>query len=208
MMIEVNIKNTKIYLNTDSRLFSPKTPDQGTLIMLSHVDFQQDDQVLDLGCGYGIVGIYAAAIIPPDQVYMSDIDPAAVEISSENVIMNGVSGVTILQSDAYAAIEKSNFTLILSNPPYHTDFSVAKTFIEKGFNRLAIGGRMYMVTKRKDWYKNKLISVFGGVHIWEENGYFIFMAQKKTGNYANANPHKNNNKGEGKKNSIIQTDNC
>lgn len=199
MMIEVNIKNTKLYLNTDSRLFSPKTSDQGTLFMLSHVDFQHDDQVLDLGCGYGIVGIYAARILPPDHVYMTDIDPVAVEISSENVTMNGVSGVTILRSDAYASIEKCDFTLILSNPPYHTDFSVAKTFIEKGFNRLAIGGRMYMVTKRKDWYKNKLISVFGGVHIWEENGYFLFMAQKKAGNYANINPHKIRMKDEGKK---------
>lgn len=198
-MIEVNVNDIKLYLNTDSRLFSPKTPDQGTLFMLSHVDFQQSDQVLDLGCGYGLAGIYAASIIPSDHVYMTDIDPVAVEIAADNVMMNGVTGAAVFQSDAYASIDKCNFTIILSNPPYHTDFSVAKIFIEKGFNRLSIGGRMYMVTKRKEWYKNKLISVFGGVHIWEENGYFLFMAQKKAGTYANVDPHKVRRKDGGKK---------
>ena len=193
-MIEVNVRDVKLYLNTDSRLFSPNAPDQGTLFMLGHVDFQQDDRVLDLGCGYGLVGIYAASIITPGHVYMTDIDPVAVEISSENAAMNGVSGVTILQGDAFASVDRNDFTVILSNPPYHTDFSVAKTFIEKGFNRLSIGGRMCMVTKRKDWYKNKLISVFGGVHIWEENGYFIFMAQKKNSSYANAITHNDRRK--------------
>jgi 16S rRNA (guanine1207-N2)-methyltransferase len=74
--------------------------------------------------------------------------------------------------------------MILSNPPYHTDFSVAKMFIEKGFNRLSIGGRMYMVTKRKEWYRNKLKSIFGGVRIWELNGYFVFMSIKKSRTYA------------------------
>jgi len=183
-MIEVSIKDVKLFLTTDPRLFSPKAPDSGTMLMLQHTDLQREDQVLDLGCGYGLVGIYAASIIPGSHVYMADIDPTAVEISTENLAVNGISGVTVLQSDAYDSIDKNDFTVILSNPPYHTDFAVAKSFIEKGFNRLAIGGRMYMVTKRRDWYKNKLISIFGGVRIWEENGYFVFMAQKKTGSYA------------------------
>lgn len=55
-----------------------------------------------------------------------------------------------------------DFTLILSNTPYHNDFSIAKHFIKEGFRRIVIGGKMIMVTKRKDWYKNKFISIFGG----------------------------------------------
>jgi len=193
-MLEVSIKDVKIYLNTDPRLFSPKAPDQGTLRMLDHVDFTPDDRVLDLGCGYGLVGIYSASILPPDKVYMTDLDPVAAAVSSENLTVNGISGVTILQGNAYESVDRNDFSLILSNPPYHTDFSVAKTFIEKGFNRLSIGGRMYMVTKRKEWYKNKFISVFGGVRIWDEDGYFIFMARKKTVSYAKATPRSDRRK--------------
>ena len=63
-------------------------------------------------------------------------------------------------------------------------FTVAKRFIEKGFNRLKIGGKMYMVTKRKDWYKNKLISIFGGVRIHEIDGYYVFEAEKRSASYA------------------------
>lgn len=72
------------------------------------------------------------------------------------------------------------------------DFAVPKMFIEKGFNRLRVGGQLYMVTKRKDWYKNKLIAVFGGVKIWEIDEYFVFMAIKKRASYANAKPRKKN----------------
>ncbi|NCU26429.1 methyltransferase, partial [Candidatus Nomurabacteria bacterium] len=79
------------------------------------------------------------------------------------------------------------YTLILSNPPYHTDFSVAKHFIEKGFNRLVLGGRMVMVTKRRDWYRNKFIAVFGGVSIREKDGYFVFAAEKRSSSYAGRN---------------------
>jgi 16S rRNA (guanine1207-N2)-methyltransferase len=104
--------------------------------------------------------------------------------------LNGVPGVKTIQSDGFTNLDEKDFTLILCNPPYHTDFSVAKTFIEKGFNRLCIGGRMYMVTKRKEWYKNKLIAIFGGVQIWEINGYYVFMSIKKSRTYAKVEKEK------------------
>jgi 16S rRNA (guanine1207-N2)-methyltransferase len=153
--------------------------------MLNQVDFTETDRVLDLGCGWGLVGVVAARFLSGSRVVMTDRDPEAVRLSSENLSRNGIDGVTVVVGDAYAAIDRNDFTMILSNPPYHTDFSVAKTFIEKGFNRLVTGGRMFMVTKRKEWYKQKLISVFGGVRIHEQNGYFVFIAKKRDATYAN-----------------------
>ena len=49
----------------------------------------------------------------------------------------------------------------------------------------SVGGKMYLVTKRKDWYKNKMIAIFGGVRIWEEDGYYVFMSIKNSKTYAN-----------------------
>src|SRR5699024_4749108 len=106
----------------------------------------------------------------PENVVMVDIDPKALELAKENILINNVSEIHIYQSDGFKDFDETNFDLILSNPPYHTDFSIPKHFIEKGFNRLKIGGKMYLVTKRKDWYKNKMIAIFGGVRIWEEDG--------------------------------------
>jgi len=152
--------------------------------MLSCVSFSEADKVLDLGCGYGVVGIYAAMLIGAQHVTMTDIDETAIAVAKENARLNGVPDVRIFQSDGFKSIDDAGYTIILSNPPYHADFSVAKHFIEKGFNRLVIGGRLVMVTKRKEWYKNKLAAIFGGVSVREIGGYFVFIAEKRSPSYA------------------------
>jgi 16S rRNA (guanine1207-N2)-methyltransferase len=110
---------------------------------------------------------------------MVDINEKAVEYARKNAEKNGVPGVTIIQGNGLEPFEDNDFSLILSNPPYHTDFSVPKAFIEKGFRQLRIGGRMIMVVKRLDWYKNKLTTIFGGVRVVEEDGYYILTAEKR-----------------------------
>ncbi len=189
-MIKTNIKGVDLVFETIKSLFSPRAIDLGTLSMLSVVEFGENEKVLDLGCGYGVVGILAAKIVGEENVVMLDIDEEAVKLAQKNALLNGVPGVKTIQSDGFTNLDEKDFTLILCNPPYHTDFSVAKVFIEKGFNRLCIGGRMYMVTKRKKWYKNKLIAIFGGVQILEINGYYVFMAIKKSSTYAKVSKEK------------------
>ena len=147
--------------------------------MLETVPVREGDKVLDLGCGYGVVGIYAAKRLGGDHVVMCDILEDAVALATDNLTKNGIEGARVLQSDGLKSVEDRDFTLIYSNPPYHTDFSVAKAFIEDGFRKLAVGGRMVMVTKRLDWYKNKLKSVFGGVKVFEAEDYYIFLSEKR-----------------------------
>jgi 16S rRNA (guanine1207-N2)-methyltransferase len=93
-------------------------------------------------------------------------------------------GVHLELSDGFENFRATAFTKILCNPLYHADFSVAKHFIEKGFNRLAVGGAMWMVTKREKWYRNKLTSVFGGVSVVSSNSYFVLQARKKRDSYS------------------------
>ena len=158
--------------------------------MLSFVEFKEDDKVLDLGCGCGIVGILAAKQIGAEKIVMCDVSENAVQLSKQNALANGVDAVTIRLSDGLKEISETGFTLILSNPPYHTDFAVAKGFIEEGFKKLTVGGKMVMVTKRLDWYRNKLSSVFGGVTVKEKDGNYVFIAEKR-GNRKSKNEKKN-----------------
>ena len=185
MQISENINGIDLTFETTDTLFSPRAVDKGTIAMLSAAAFSAADKALDLGCGYGVVGIYAAKLIGEQNVVMSDVDAACLELSRRNAAQNGVGGIRIYRSDGFADIPESGFTLILINPPYQVDFSVPKHFIEKGFNRLKIGGRMMMVTKRRLWYKNKLIAIFGGVIINEIDGYYVFCAEKRGPRYAN-----------------------
>jgi len=182
-MLKKTIKDHDLAFETHPKCFSPSQVDKGTLAMLDCINFSEGDKVLDLGCGYGVVGITAAKHMPPGNVFMSDISETALKYARRNAALNNVDGVHILNSNAYHNINQAAFTIIASNPPYHADFSVPKLFIEKGFNRLAIGGKFYMVTKRKDWYKNKFIAIFGGVRIHEKDDYYIFEAERRTHSY-------------------------
>lgn len=178
-MISATIKNIDMVFQTSSSLFSPNSIDAGTQAMLSVIDFLPNDKVLDLGCGYGVVGILAGKLIGAENVVMCDISKHALECAKMNSHLNNVSNIKIKRSDGYQNVEESDFTLILSNPPYHADFCIPKHFIEGAFRKLALGGKLVMVTKRLDWYKNKLISVFGGVKIHEIDGYYVFVAEKR-----------------------------
>jgi len=178
-MISEKIRDIDLKFYTDTTLFSPCSIDKGTLAMLSVVDFAIEDKVLDLGCGYGVVGILVAKLIGQERVVMCDVLPKAVVYAHKNALCNGVAEIEIKVSDGYSSIQDNDFTLILSNPPYHADFSVPKHFIEMGYRKLLYGGKMVMVTKRLVWYKKKFVAVFGGVKVIEKDGYYIFVAEKR-----------------------------
>lgn len=191
-MISTRIKNVDMVFETAPSIFSPNSIDNGTLAMLSVIDFSPCDKVLDLGCGYGIVGILAGKLIGEENVIMCDVSEQAIEFATMNLRINNVPNIRIRLSNGYSNVEERDFTLILSNPPYHADFSVPKHFIEVGFKKLVMGGRLIMVTKRLDWYKNKLTSIFGGVKVHEINGYYVFIAEKRIQSIKEKEKTKNN----------------
>ena len=185
-MIRADVRGVQVTLETDPSLFSPREIDAGTLALLSCVQLSPTDKVLDLGCGYGAVGIVAAKLIGADRVYMVDNDAVATGLASKNARLNGLRDLTVLLSDGFRDIRETGFTQILCNPPYHTDFHIPKQFIHKGFNRLVIGGKLWMVTQRQVWYRNKLRAIFGGVLEHRTPPYTVFEATKTAPQYANA----------------------
>ena len=182
-MISDAINGVVLEMNTAKDLFSPAGLDLGTRAMLETRPVNADEKVLDLGCGAGWVGIYASKITGEDRVVMCDVSESAILYSKKNAHLNGVSPKIVL-SDGFVSLSDTGFHVIYSNPPYQTDFKVAKHFIEKGFNRLLIGGEMVMVVKRRAWYENKLKAIFGGCRVFEKYGYFVFIAEKRSASYA------------------------
>lgn len=180
----VHVNGVDLKLDTHTSLFSPSHPDPGTLALLSQVPLHADDQVLDLGCGYGLIGTYAARSIGAERVLLADIDPIAVRLAHHNLILNGCGHGSVIRSDGFTHIDRAGFSKILCNPPYHSDFSTAKHFIEKGFNRLRLGGEMWLVTRRRTWYERKLQRTFGSVRVTETASYFIFRATRSSWTYA------------------------
>ena len=118
---------------TAAGLFSPAHADRGTLAMLACADLAPGQRVLDLGCGWGLAGVYAALVCGAENVVMTDIDPRAAALARRNARKNGVEGVRVYTGDALEAVPDRAFDRILLNPPYQTDFSVAKRLILKSF---------------------------------------------------------------------------
>lgn len=179
MLLRETIFGQEIVLEAGNYYFSPKGVDKGTRFLLSKVQVTEKDKVLDLGCGYGVVGITIAKQIGGEHVVMSDVSEEALLLTGANLKLNKLEQVRVVKSNGLKEISDNDFTLILSNPPYHADFSVAKAFIEDGYKRLVFGGKLLMVTKRLPWYRNKLTSVFGGVKVFEQDGYYVFVAEKR-----------------------------
>ena len=187
-MYEATLWGIPVKIETRPGLFSPSGADAGTRAMVARVPLEPGQRLLDLGCGAGLVGIAAAKTLGADNVWLTDVDLEAVACARENAARNGVPGVHIVCGDALDAVDATDFDWILTNPPYHADFSVAKKFIEKGFNRLKVGGKLVLVVKRELWYRNKLTAIFGGVTADQQDGYFIFTAQKRAAHYAPKKP--------------------
>ena len=179
---EAEIGGRRLFVCTSEALFSPRGLDRGTALMLRATPIPAGARVLDLGCGAGVVGAYAA--LCGAEVWMTDIQPEAVEAAAQTMAANHVEARELVCGDCLDHVTEAGFDLILCNPPYHTDFAVAKKMIEKGFNRLKIGGKMVMVVKRELWYKNKLTSIFGGVRVLREDGYSVLTAERRTAKYA------------------------
>ncbi len=179
-LIRTEVLGTALELEAHDGLFSPRHIDRGTLAMLSVVPPEPGMRVMDLGCGYGVVGIAAARRCGAENVWMSDADPSAAAAARRNAARNGVPGVHIACGDGFDAVDAAGFDLILVNPPYQSDFAVAKRFIEKGFNRLKLGGKMAVVVKRGTWYRNKMRAVFGGVRDFEVDGYHVLVSERRS----------------------------
>jgi 16S rRNA (guanine1207-N2)-methyltransferase len=183
--IEINIKGENLIFTTEPGLFSPTSADIGSLAMLDFVNLKEGQKILDLGCGYGLVGIFAARKTGPDTVWMLDINPSAIKKSQLNANENNVKIAEFICSDGpEILLEKGlsgSFDFILCNPPYHTDFSVARRFIEAGYRLLSEGGNIVLVVKRLAWYRNKIKKVFGGIRVELKDSYYILSAQKRSG---------------------------
>lgn len=180
-MLAVRYDELSLGFETNESVFSPKGLDVGTKAMLKAAVINDQDRILDLGCGYGFVGIYLAKRYPEAAVTMTDISANAIDLTTKNAQRNDVAPEIVL-SEGFKEISDKTFDVILSNPPYHVDFSVPKEFIEKAYRQLALNGKLYMVTKRRKWYENKIRSVFGYVKVTEVDDYYVFYAEKRAKN--------------------------
>ena len=132
---------------TDAGTFSRDGLDMGTYLMLESVDELPPCRVLDLGCGWGAVGVALGKRYPELDIVMTDINSRAVGLARRNLAENGVSA-TVLQGDGFAAVE-GRFDAIVTNPPIRAGKAVVYALFAQAREHLNPGGALYAVVRKQ-----------------------------------------------------------
>jgi 16S rRNA (guanine1207-N2)-methyltransferase len=145
-------------------LFSPKAIDEGTTLLANYMLIPPDATVLDLGCGYGPLGLAAARLAPHGSVHLVDKDFVAVAYAQKNIVHNNVPNARAYLSNGFDQVPGDiKFDVILSNVPAKIGHELLTIFLEDAHSRLKPGGKLYVVTISglKEYMKRNLKLVFG-----------------------------------------------
>lgn len=127
-------------------IFSPKGIDEGTRLLLDHMEIRDDDDTLDLGCGYGPIGLTLACCAPKGISVLVDKDFVAVDYARKNAELNGIDNVEAFLSNGFDQVGMRPFDLIVSNLPAKTGKELYYLYFYDALERLNPGGRIYVVT--------------------------------------------------------------
>ena len=174
-IIEYNLGKQKLRFLTDAGVFSRQKVDYGSNVLIHSLP-PLEGKVLDLGCGYGPIGISAAALNPDCQVTMVDINKRAVALAKDNIKTNGVINAKALESDGFTNID-GKFSTIFSNPPIRTGKKIMYSLFEESKGFLEPGGSLWLVIQKKQGAASaaaKLELIFGNCSIVHKaGGYWI-----------------------------------
>ncbi|CAM4519057.1 16S rRNA (guanine1207-N2)-methyltransferase [Paenibacillus endophyticus] len=179
---EVSLRGFSFRFMTDTGVFSKSGVDYGSQVLIDAIEISTNANVLDVGCGYGPIGLTSAKLAELGHVTMIDINERAVQLSIENAKLNQLTNVTVLQSDLFVAVKGKTFDVIVTNPPIRAGKTVVHRIFEEGFELLEPGGSMWVVIQKKQGApsaKAKLESLFADVEeVTKDKGYRIFRAVK------------------------------
>lgn len=180
--IEYRINNLTLNFTTDNGVFSKQRVDYGTRVLLKNYINQDNHlKVLDVGCGYGVIGVTLKSLYPKMDLDMIDVNERALSLTKLNAQNNNVS-VNSFLSNSFEAVT-NNYDLILTNPPIRAGKKVVMDIITNSFSHLNVDGELWVVIQKKQGapsIKKLMIELFSNCTIVaKDKGYYILMSRKQ-----------------------------
>ena len=178
--LKAQLLGQKMTFLTDAGVFSKKMIDYGSQALLKCLDFHKQESVLDVGCGYGTLGL---TLVKAKEVEATlvDINQRALDLARQNAERNQVLA-TIFQSNIYQNVE-GRFHHIISNPPIRAGKQIVHEVITGSYTHLLDGGDLTIVIQKKQGApsaKAKMEDVFGNCEILKKDkGYYILRSRKE-----------------------------
>lgn len=164
-------------------LFSPTAVDEGSRLLIEGMEIRPTDAILDVGCGYGALGLFAASLAPQGTADLVDKDFVAVDYAKKNIAMNKVSNATAYLSNLLGHVpQEKKFDVILSNPPAQGGRELLSIFLHDAKGHLNPSGKIYLVTVSglKEFIKRNFQEVFGNYEkVRQGKTYTVARAIKK-----------------------------
>lgn len=164
-------------------LFSPREIDEGTRLLLDHLHIEPSDDCLDLGCGYGPIGLTLAALAPQGRTLLVDKDFVAVDYANRNARLNRLDNAEARLSNGFDQIEpERRFDLIASNVPAKVGKELLAILLHDAHARLRPGGRLYLVTINglRQYMKRNLTEVFGNYDKLKQGAHYTVALARRT----------------------------
>jgi 16S rRNA (guanine1207-N2)-methyltransferase len=131
----------------DAGVFAAHGLDPGTGLLIEHLGVVDGARVLDLGCGWGAVGVAAAKSAPRGTVVLTDVNRRAARLASENIERNGITNAEVRVGRLFEPVEGERFDLIATNPPFRAGRETVVELLDSAPGYLAPGGRLLLVGK-------------------------------------------------------------
>lgn len=162
--INIRLCGHDLRFKTTWGLFSPREIDEGTELLLQYLDIKETDHCLDLGCGYGPIGITMAKAAPQGDTLLLDKDFVAVDYANRNIGLNGLSNASAQLSNAFDQTPaQETYDVIASNIPAKVGKELLSLMLWDAQVRLKPGGALYVVTINglRQFMKRYMDDVFG-----------------------------------------------
>jgi 16S rRNA (guanine1207-N2)-methyltransferase len=182
-IIRTNLRRRYFEFLTSSGVFSKRRVDLGTRLLVASMILPEEGWVLDVGCGYGAVGVAAAAFNPNLRVVMVDVNERAVWLAGQNIKLNSVGNAEVRRGYLYEPVTALSFNCVLSNPPVSAGMETVKAIIVEAPKHMADKALFQMVVRSKIGGKRlrvMLEEAFGNVEILaRKSGYRVIVSEKQ-----------------------------
>ncbi|MBN2647859.1 MAG: methyltransferase [Thiotrichales bacterium] len=162
--IDAQLLGKPLKFATTWGIFSPREIDSGTDLLLRYLSLTEQETVLDIGCGYGPIGLAIAAAVPNSEVHLVDKDFVAVEYANKNAEINRLNHAKAYLSNGLSNVPKElQFTTVVSNIPAKVGKEMLSILLHDIYCQLAPGGQLVVVTINglRDYMKRNFNEVFG-----------------------------------------------